>query len=126
MASSEYMNLMSWKVVAQWSILHGLMTPAEKLVIWERFERDWAQFCTWIVETYPTESQAWAVANAEDARKEGEYQINGPQTFNTPNTCQGWTKAGDQCKKPFITNITAENFDTRRCNIHQYPYYSGK
>jgi len=119
--SSEYMSIMSWKVIAGWSIQHSLMPPDEKRGVWRRFEADWNAFCNWILTAHPTENAAWAADNPVLAQREITYRAAPPQ-FPNPNKCQAWKRNLDQCRNGPISAVTEDFWDNTRCKNHQPPY----
>ena len=46
------MSVHGWKQLAQWSIQHSCLSDEEGKQAIEIFERDWREFCTWVVATY--------------------------------------------------------------------------
>ncbi|KAI9729647.1 MAG: hypothetical protein M1818_008450 [Claussenomyces sp. TS43310] len=52
MIGSEYMDIIGWKVLCQWSLEHSCMEPAERVKAERVWKKDWDAFCNWVVDTY--------------------------------------------------------------------------
>lgn len=46
------MSVHGWKQLAWWSIQHSCLSEEEKQRAMAIFERDWRQFCDWVVAEY--------------------------------------------------------------------------
>jgi adenosine deaminase CECR1 len=47
------MNLHGWRQLAQWSLEHSCLAPAQKRRALEIWRAEWESFCEWIVATFP-------------------------------------------------------------------------
>ncbi|TKA80758.1 hypothetical protein B0A55_02690 [Friedmanniomyces simplex] len=52
MVGDTRMTVHGWKQLAQWSIEHSCLSEAEKKRGLEIFQRDWEEFCLWVVDSY--------------------------------------------------------------------------
>lgn len=52
MVGDTRMSVHGWKQLAQWSIQHSCLSDAEGMRAMAIFERDWGDFCDWVVATY--------------------------------------------------------------------------
>lgn len=52
MVGDTRMSVHGWKQLAQWSIQHSCLSEEERKRAMTIFERDWREFCEWIVATY--------------------------------------------------------------------------
>ena len=50
------MSVHGWKQLAQWSIQHSRLSEEERKQAMAIFERDWRDFCEWVVATYGEEA----------------------------------------------------------------------
>lgn len=46
------MNLHGWKQLALWSMQHSCLDDDQRAQLQSTFEREWAGFCQWVVDTY--------------------------------------------------------------------------
>lgn len=51
------MDLKGWRKLAGWSLEYSCMPDAERKEAEREFERQWEEFCGWIVETYGAEME---------------------------------------------------------------------
>ncbi|KAI7279403.1 Metallo-dependent hydrolase [Hortaea werneckii] len=52
MVGDTRMSVHGWKQLAQWSIQHSCLSEEEGKRAMEIFQRDWRDFCEWVVATY--------------------------------------------------------------------------
>ena len=59
MIGSESMNLLGWKQLAKWSLEHSCMDDEEMQQVTGQWQRQWDDFCQWIVDKYGAKFQLW-------------------------------------------------------------------
>jgi adenosine deaminase CECR1 len=52
MAGDPRMTVHGWKQLAQWSIEHSCLTPAQIKEAQDIHARAWAEFCDWVVDEH--------------------------------------------------------------------------